>query len=43
MLLLAGIAGALVWRIAWRLTTDTTAAWFTWAAIVGRRHFSSRA
>jgi hypothetical protein len=35
VILLFAIAGALMWRTAWRLTGDTSAAWFAWAAVAG--------
>ena len=35
IVLLFAIAGALMWRAAWRLTADTSAAWFAWAALAG--------
>lgn len=33
IMLLAAIAGALVWLIGWRATCDRRAAWFCWAAV----------
>lgn len=35
LVLIFAITGALVWRSAWRLTGDVSAAWFAWAAVVG--------
>ena len=35
MILLFALAGALMWRTAWRLTGETSAAWFAWAAVAG--------
>ena len=35
LILLFAIAGALMWRSAWRLTGDTAAAWFAWSAVAG--------
>jgi hypothetical protein len=35
IIFLFGIAGALMWRAAWRLTSDMSAAWFAWAALAG--------
>lgn len=35
LVLVFAITGALVWRSAWRLTGDVSAAWFAWAAVVG--------
>ncbi|HUR20632.1 MAG TPA: hypothetical protein VMZ90_07480, partial [Vicinamibacterales bacterium] len=35
MILLFAVAGALMWRAAWRLTGDTSAAWFAWAGVAG--------
>ncbi|HUR20535.1 MAG TPA: hypothetical protein VMZ90_06990, partial [Vicinamibacterales bacterium] len=35
VILLFAIAGALMWRAAWRLTGDTSAAWFAWAGVAG--------
>jgi hypothetical protein len=32
LVLLASLAGALLWRIAWMVTGDAAAAWFGWAA-----------
>jgi hypothetical protein len=34
VLLCVALAGALIWRIGWRATGDTRAAWFAWASIV---------
>jgi hypothetical protein len=39
IVLLSAIAGSLMWRAAWRVTKDTNAAWFAWAAIVGSTTF----
>lgn len=35
LILLFAITGALMWRSAWRLTGDVSAAWFAWAAVAG--------
>ena len=35
LILLFAITGALMWRAAWRLTGETSAAWFAWAAVAG--------
>ncbi len=35
LILLFAVTGALMWRSAWRLTGDTSAAWFAWAAVAG--------
>jgi hypothetical protein len=35
LVLVFAVTGALVWRSAWRLTGDVSAAWFAWAAVVG--------
>ncbi len=35
LILLCALTGALMWRSAWRLTGDTSAAWFAWAAVAG--------
>jgi hypothetical protein len=35
MIVLFAICGALMWRAAWRLTADASAAWFAWAAVAG--------
>ncbi len=35
LILLSALTGALMWRSAWRLTGDTSAAWFAWAAVAG--------
>ena len=35
LILLFAVAGALMWRSAWRLTGDTSAAWFAWSAVAG--------
>lgn len=35
LILLFAVTGALMWRAAWRLTGDTSAAWFAWAAVAG--------
>jgi hypothetical protein len=34
LILIFAVTGALVWRAAWGLTGDTSAAWFAWAAVV---------
>lgn len=39
LLILAGLTGALLWRIGWRATGETSAAWFGWAAIAGSSAF----
>jgi hypothetical protein len=39
VMLVAALAGALVWRIGWLIARDTSAAWFTWAAIAGATTF----
>ena len=39
VLLLAALTGGLVWRIGWRLTDDTSAAWFGWATVAGSSTF----
>ena len=35
LVLVFAVTGALVWRSAWRLTGEVSAAWFAWAAVVG--------
>ncbi|MEO6222005.1 MAG: hypothetical protein ABIP90_02060, partial [Vicinamibacterales bacterium] len=35
LMILFALAGALMWRAAWRLTDDTSAAWFAWASVAG--------
>ncbi len=35
IVLCLALLGAVVWRLAWRLTDDTAAAWFAWAAVCG--------
>lgn len=35
VILLAGITGALVWRVGWEASGDAGAAWFGWAAVTG--------
>lgn len=35
LVFLFAITGALLWRAAWQLTGDTSAAWFAWAAVAG--------
>jgi len=35
LILLFAITGALMWRSAWRLTGDLSAAWFAWASVAG--------
>lgn len=35
VLLCLAVAAMLVWRLAWRATDDTAAAWFAWAGVVG--------
>ena len=39
VLLLAAMTGSLIWRLGWRTTRDTRAAWFAWAAVVGSTSF----
>jgi hypothetical protein len=39
LLLLAAVAGGVMWRIGWRLTGDAGAAWFGWAAVAGSATF----
>jgi hypothetical protein len=35
LMLVFALTGALVWRTAWRLTGDVSAAWFAWASVIG--------
>src|SRR5262249_16889314 len=39
IMLLAALAGAVVWRIGWLVTRDASAAWFAWAAVAGATTF----
>ncbi|HYN07238.1 MAG TPA: hypothetical protein VES67_07595 [Vicinamibacterales bacterium] len=35
VMLIAALAGGIIWRLGWRATGSTSAAWFAWAAIAG--------
>jgi hypothetical protein len=39
LLLVSALAGGMLWRIGWRLTDDSSAAWFAWAAAAGSTVF----
>ncbi len=39
LLVLAALAGALMWRAAWRVTGNAGAAWFAWASVAGSATF----
>jgi hypothetical protein len=39
VMLLAALAGALIWRIGWHATRDPRAAWFAWGAIASATTF----
>lgn len=39
VMLVASFAGAVIWRIGWRATRSTGAAWFTWTAVIASAPF----